>query len=183
MNIHPLADVQGAVIGEHTNVWQFTVILPGAVIGSNCNICAQVFIEGDVVIGDNVTIKNGVYVWNGVRMEDNVFIGPSVVFTNDLLPRSKRHGLYGTTLIQKGASLGANTTVLTGITVGAYAMSGIGSVLTRHVPAHALVYGNPARQHGWVDEQGRKLKQQSAGTWVSEDGIVYRQTEQGLEKL
>ena len=144
VNIHPLAEVKSKHIGFNTNIWQFSVVLEGAVIGRNCNICAYVFIENDVQIGNNVTIKNGVSVWNGVRLEDDIFVGPAVVFTNGLRPRSKHYIKEGITIVKKGASLGANTSVLTGVTIGEYAMSGIGSVITRDVPAHALVYGNPA---------------------------------------
>ncbi|MES1220408.1 MAG: acyltransferase [Bacteroidota bacterium] len=172
-NIHPLADVKSKHIGSKTNIWQFSVVLEGSVIGQNCNICAHTFIESDVMIGDNVTIKSGVYVWNGIRLEDDVFVGPSVVFTNDLRPRSKQNIKEGITIVKKGASLGANTCVLTGVTIGEYAMTGIGSVVTRDVPAHALVYGNPARIHGWVDKAGRKLNQLDSDHWKDEDGNLY----------
>ena len=174
-NIHILAEVKSKHIGFNTNIWQFSVILEGAVIGRNCNICSHTFIENDVLIGDNVTIKCGVYVWNGIRLEDDVFVGPSVVFTNDMRPRSKKYEKEGITIVKKGASLGANTCVLTGVTIGEYAMTGMGAVVTRDVPPHALVFGNPARIQGWVDKQGRKLVQQQDEKmlWKDEDGNMY----------
>lgn len=145
-NIHLLADVQTDSIGEGTRIWQFCVILPGAKVGSNCNICANVFIENDVIVGDNVTIKNGVQLWDGLRVGHGVFIGPNATFTNDRLPRS---GVYPEvflkTEIMDGASIGANATILPGVTIGEGAMIGAGAVVTRDVPPHALVVGNPAR--------------------------------------
>jgi UDP-2-acetamido-3-amino-2,3-dideoxy-glucuronate N-acetyltransferase len=171
--IHPSSEVYSFNIGYNTTIWQYAVVLKGAVIGRNCNIAAHTFIEDDVVIGDNVTIKSGVYVWNGITLEDDVFVGPAVVFTNDLRPRSKDRKEQGTTIIKKGASLGANTSVLTGVTVGEYAMTGMGAVVTKDVPPHALVYGNPARIHGWVDKKGRNLLQQKDNSWRDEEGNVY----------
>lgn len=171
--IHPLADVQSQNIGEGTLVWQFAVILKGAQIGSNCNINCHTFIENDVVIGNNVTVKSGTYIWDATRIEDDVFLGPCVVFTNDLTPRSKVRRDFVSIHIKKGASLGANSTILAGVTIGQYAMSGIGSVITKNVPDHALVYGNPARIMGWVDRKGRKLKQVSEDQWVDEEDNKY----------
>lgn len=153
--IHPLADVQKVEIPESTNVWQFCVILPGAVIGQNCNICAQVLIEGDVVVGNNVTIKSGVQLWDGVVVEDNAFIGPNVTFTNDLVPRSKRYPeSYAKTVIKRGASIGANATIIAGNTIGEYALIGAGSVVTSDIPPFTVWYGNPARQKGFVTADG-----------------------------
>lgn len=143
--IHKLADVQSKHIGKDTNIWQFCVVLPEARIGDNCNICANVFIENDVFIGNNVTVKCGVQLWNGVAVEDDVFIGPNVSFTNDLFPRSKQYPQkFEKTIIKKGASIGANSTILAGITIGENAMIGAGSVVTKDVPANTLWYGNPA---------------------------------------
>lgn len=144
--IHKLSDVQSKNIGINTNVWQFCVVLAGAKIGDNCNICANVFIENDVVVGDNVTIKCGVQLWDGVTLEDNVFVGPNVTFTNDLYPRSKNHPKeYAKTVIKKGASVGANSTIVCGHTIGENAMIGAGSVVTKDVPAGELWAGNPAK--------------------------------------
>ena len=156
--VHSLADVQTKDIGSGTTIWQFSVILLGAKIGSNCNINALTLIENDVVLGDKVTVKSGVQVWDGLRIEDNVFIGPNVTFTNDFAPRSKqRPSQYLETNIKKGASLGANSTVVGGLTIGKYAMVGAGSVVTKNVPDYALVYGNPAQLKGYVCECGTKL--------------------------
>ena len=144
--IHSLADVQSTQIGENTSVWQFCVILKGAKIGNNCNINCQVFIENDVVIGDNVTIKPGVQIWDGITLEDNVFVGPNVTFTNDLFPRSKNSNFeLKKTVIKKGASIGANATILAGITIGENALIGAGSVVTKDVPANEGWLGNPAK--------------------------------------
>ncbi|HYH16649.1 MAG TPA: acyltransferase, partial [Flavisolibacter sp.] len=173
MKVHPLADVQSTQIGEGTTIWQFAVVLKDAVIGKSCNINCHTFIENDVVIGDNVTVKSGTYIWDAIRIGDDVFLGPNVVFTNDLRPRSKKRVGYPLTTIGKGASIGANSTILAGVAVGDYAMTGIASVVTRDVPAHALVYGNPARIKGWVDTSGRKLKQVSEEVWEGEDGKKY----------
>ena len=145
-NIHKFADVQSQSVGDGTRIWQFCVVFAGAKIGENCNICANVLIENDVIIGDNVTVKSGVQLWDGVRIEDNVFIGPNATFTNDLMPRSK---VYPTqflqTVIKAGASIGANATILPGITIGEHAMVGAGAVVTRDVPAGKIVVGNPAK--------------------------------------
>ena len=145
-NIHPLSDVQSQDIGDNTNIWQFSVVLAGAKIGANCNICAQVFIENDVVIGDNVTIKNGVQLWDGMRIENNVFIGPNVTFTNDLFPRSKVYpAQFLVTIVKARASIGANATILPGVTIGEDAMIGAGALVTKDVPAGSVVLNNPAK--------------------------------------
>lgn len=147
MNIHPLADVLTNDIGEGTQVWQFSVILGGAKIGDNCNINCLVFIENDVVIGNNVTVKSGVQIWDGITIENDVFIGPNVTFTNDLNPRSKHYPpKFLRTLVKKGASIGANATILPGITIGENAMIGAGCVVLKDVPPNTLWVGNPARQ-------------------------------------
>ena len=152
--IHPLTDCQ-AFIPESTNVWQFCVVLPDAQIGSNCNICAGVVIENDVIIGNNVTIKSGVQVWDGVTIEDNVFIGPNVSFTNDLVPRSKVYPKsFAKTLVKRGASIGANSTIIAGHTIGEYAMIGAGSVVTKDIPDRTLWFGNPATLKGYITESG-----------------------------
>lgn len=154
--IHALSDVQSQKVGADTNIWQFCVVLPDAKIGSGCNICASVFIENDVVVGDNVTIKNGVQLWDGMRIEEGVFIGPNVTFTNDRFPRSKRYPpAYALTTIRKAASIGANATILPGITIGESAFIGAGSVVTKDVPANEIWFGNPARRMGQITEVGR----------------------------
>lgn len=151
--IHELADVAACNIGQGTRIWQFVVILQGARIGNNCNICAQTLIEGNVVIGDNVTVKSGVHLWDGTRIEDNVFIGPNATFTNDRHPRSKEYPPeFSTITIKHHASIGANATLLPGITVGEYAMVGAGAVVTSDVPPKAVVVGNPARIIRYVDQ-------------------------------
>jgi UDP-2-acetamido-3-amino-2,3-dideoxy-glucuronate N-acetyltransferase len=152
--IHPLADVGASHVGRGSKLWQFVVALPGAHIGEDCNICSHCFIENDVVIGDRVTIKNGVQLWNGLRVGDDVFIGPNVTFSNDKFPRSKqRVGSMLVTEIESGASLGAGATILPGLKIGRNAMVGAGAVVTRSVPANAIVVGNPARIIGYADAQ------------------------------
>jgi len=164
--IHQLSDVQSSNIGKNTTIWQFCVVLEKAKIGSNCNINAQVLIENDVAIGDNVTIKSGVQIWDGIRVEDNVFIGPNVTFTNDFLPRSKRYPKeFLKTVIKKNASIGANSTILGGLTIEEYSMIGAGSVVTKDVGKHELWYGNPAKLQGYVCKCGQK----SDKTFVCKD--------------
>lgn len=144
--IHPTSEVHSTNIGENTTIWQFCVILNGAKIGKNCNINFNVFIENDVEVGDNVTIKSGVQLWDGIRIENNVFIGPNVTFTNDKYPRSKQYpGSFMQTIIKKGASLGAGSVILGGVTIGENAMIGAGSVVTKDIPDCELWMGNPAR--------------------------------------
>jgi acetyltransferase-like isoleucine patch superfamily enzyme len=140
----------GAFIGAQTRVWAFSHILGGAVIGAHCNLCDHVFVENDVRIGDRVTIKPGVQIWDGVVLEDDVFVGPNVTFTNDRFPRSKQYVESTRTLVQRGASIGANATIVAGVTIGRNAMVGAGAVVTRNVPANAIVMGNPARIKGYV---------------------------------
>lgn len=149
----------GAVIGEGTNIWHFCHIMPGAVIKNGCNLGQNVFVDNNVTIGNHVKIQNNVSVYNGVVLEDNVFIGPSAVFTNVINPRSfiDRKAEFKKTLIKKGATIGANATLICGIEVGEYAMIGAGSVVTKNVLPYALMIGNPARQHGWMSKAGAKL--------------------------
>jgi UDP-2-acetamido-3-amino-2,3-dideoxy-glucuronate N-acetyltransferase len=144
--IHSLADVQANDIGNTTKIWQFSIILENAKVGENCNISSHTFIENDVVIGDNVTVKCGVYLWDGLRIEDNVFIGPNTTFTNDKYPRSKEYpSKFQTTILKKGASIGANATILGGVCIGEKSMIGAGSVVTKNIPDGELWLGNPAR--------------------------------------
>lgn len=147
IKIHPLSDVQSQNIGENTMIWKFCVILKNSKIGKNCNINCNVFIENDVIIGDNVTIKPGVKIWDGISIEeDDVFIGPNVTFTNDLFPRSRQTILnLKKTTIKKLAVIGANATILGGITIGESALVGAGSVETKDIPANEIWAGNPAK--------------------------------------
>ncbi len=153
--IHPAAIVEpGAAVGARTRVWANAHLLPGAQIGCDGNICDGVFIEGDVVVGDRVTVKCGVQLWDGVRLEDDVFVGPNATFTNDLRPRSRQHpDKFLTTTVREGASIGANATLLPGITVGHGAMVGAGAVVTGDVPDNAVVVGNPARISGYASTE------------------------------
>ena len=156
--IHPLSEVQSKEIGINTSIWQFVVVLPNAVIGNNCNINSHVFIENEVQIGDNVTIKSGVQLWDGITIEENVFIGPNVTFTNDLIPRSKQYpASFAKTRIKKGASIGANATIIAGNEIGSYAMVGAGAVVTKNIGNNELWVGNPARQIGFITNNGDVL--------------------------
>lgn len=144
--IHPTSDVQSTNIGEGTSIWQYVVVLPKASIGKNCNINAHCFVENDVVLGDNVTVKCGVYLWDGIRAGNNVFIGPNVTFTNDKYPRSKQYpDEFLKTIIEEGASIGAGSVILCGISIGRNSMIGAGSVVTKNIPPNQLWYGNPAK--------------------------------------
>lgn len=154
--VHPAAIVEStAEIGAGTRVWAFAHVLSGARIGRDCNLCDGVFVEGDVVIGNRVTIKCGVQLWSGVRVEDDVFIGPNATFTNDRFPRSGRHlPQYPATILQAGCSVGANATILPGLTLGRSCLVGAGAVVTRNVPPHAIVTGNPAEIVGYDEPAG-----------------------------
>lgn len=159
---HPQALVESKQIGSGTRIWAFTHILPDVSIGKDCNLCDHVFIENGVSIGDRVTIKSGVQLWEGVTIQDDVFIGPNATFTNDSFPRSKKYPAnYAKTLVQCGASIGANATILPGLTIGANAMIGAGAVVIRDIPSRAIVVGNPARIVGYVDETNQKQYQPS----------------------
>lgn len=168
--IHPLSDVQSSNIGSNTSVWQYCVILPQCKIGSNCNICSHVLIENDVVIGDNVTIKSGVQIWDGVTIEDNVFVGPNVTFTNDIVPRSKGAFDKKTTLLKKGCSVGANSTIVAGHIIGEYAFVGAGSVVTKNIAPNTVWYGNPAQQKGFITNEGILLDM----AMKDENGVQYK---------
>jgi acetyltransferase-like isoleucine patch superfamily enzyme len=142
---HSHALVESDQIGDNTRIWAFAHVLPGARIGSDCNVCDHVFVENDVIVGNRVTIKCGVQLWDGLRLEDDVMVGPNATFTNDLFPRSKQPFELRITLVKKGASIGANATILCGVTIGEAAMVGAGAVVTKDVPDRAVVVGNPAR--------------------------------------
>jgi UDP-2-acetamido-3-amino-2,3-dideoxy-glucuronate N-acetyltransferase len=156
--VHKDGNCESVYIGDNTRIWAFTHILPGARIGFDCNICDHTFIENDVIIGNRVTVKCGVQLWDGLRVEDDVFIGPNVTFANDIFPRSKVHSKENLiTKILKGASLGANSTILPGITIGENAMIGAGAVVTKSVPPNAIVVGNPARITGYINSEKAKI--------------------------
>lgn len=171
------ADVK---IGEGTRLWAFVNVQSGAVVGKNCNICDRCFVEKGAVVGDNVTVKNGVSVFEGVVLEDGVFVGPNATFVNDRHPRSRKPDwkLEGVK-VRRGASIGANATILCGVTVGAYALVGAGAVVVRDVPDHAIVVGNPAKQIGWAAHDGEKLN----AKLESPSGLKYRKTASGLEQI
>ena len=185
-NKHTTAVIdEGAQIGDGTNIWHFSHIMSDAVIGENCNIGQNVFIDNGVIIGQRVKIQNNVSVYNGVICEDEVFIGPSVVFTNVINPRSaiERKNEFKKTVVRKGASIGANATIVCGNEIGQYAMIGAGAVVTKNVKAYALIVGNPAKQIGWISEFGNRLVfkekgnafcQQSGQEYYLENEIVTR---------
>src|SRR4029453_19096154 len=158
VSVHPLALCESDDVGPRTRVWAFAHVLAGAHIGADGNVGGHAFVEGGGGVGDRVTIKNGVLLFSGVTVEDEVFLGPGAVFTNDATPRTayrKGPGGWRPTLVRRGGTVGANATVLSGLTIGCWAMVGAGSVVTGDVPAHALVVGNPARQTGWAGRCGR----------------------------
>ena len=173
--IHPLSDVQTGKVGDHTKIWQFSVVLKEAIIGMNCNINANVFIENKVIIGNNCTIKSGVQIWDGITLNDNVFIGPNVTFTNDIAPRSKKYPeFFLETHLEYGCSIGANATILPNLTIGKFAMIGAGSTVTKNVPANALVVGSPARVVGWVNKDGTRMEKLENEVYEDSNGQQWR---------
>ena len=174
---HPSAIIdEDCKIGEGTKIWHFSHIMSESIIGERCNIGQNVVVSPGVVLGDNVKVQNNVSIYTGVICEDDVFLGPSMVFTNVINPRSAiiRKDEYKKTIVRKGASIGANATIVCGNEIGEYAMIGAGAVITKEVPAYALVYGNPARQNGWVSEYGHKLNFDNEGFGVCpESGEKY----------
>ncbi|CAM3335468.1 MULTISPECIES: acyltransferase [Saccharibacillus] len=155
---HEKAIVESDQIGEKTRIWAFSHILPGAVIGEDCNINDHTFIENDVRLGDRVTVKSGVYIWDGITIEDDVFIGPNVTFTNDIRPRSKQYpDQFLKTVLKKGVSIGANATIVGGVTLNDYCMIGAGAVVTKDIPKNTLWYGNPAVFKNYICNCGEKL--------------------------
>jgi UDP-2-acetamido-3-amino-2,3-dideoxy-glucuronate N-acetyltransferase len=175
--IHPSAVIdEGSSIGAGTKIWHFSHIMPEAVIGENCVIGQNVFVGNKVVIGNRVKVQNNVSLYEGVICEDEVFIGPSAVFTNVINPRSaiERKNEFKTTRIGKGATIGANATIICGLTIGPYAFIGAGAVVTKDVPAYALLTGNPARQTGWMSEAGEKLELQEGKAVCKISGVEYQ---------
>ena len=173
--VHPNALVESEDIGAKTRIWAFAHVLKNVKIGEDCNLCDYVFVESGVTIGNRVTVKNGISIWDGVTIEDDVFLGPYCVLTNDMFPRSKAHfAEYSKTLIKKGASVGANATVLCGITLGKYCMVGAGAVVTKSIPDFALVSGNPARIKYWISKTGEKLNFNGEGIASDNSGNNYR---------
>lgn len=180
---HPTAVIdEGCEIGEGTKIWHFSHIMPNCKIGKNCNLGQNVVVSPEVVLGSNVKVQNNVSIYTGVTCEDDVFLGPSMVFTNVINPRSavNRRGQYAKTLVKKGASIGANATVVCGNNIGRYAFIGAGAVVTKDVPDYALVIGNPARQTGWISEYGHKLKFDASGIAVCEESKEKYKLEKGI---
>ena len=156
--IHPLADCQSKNIPQSTNIWQYCVVFPKAKIGENCNICSHCLIENDVVVGDNCTIKCGVQLWDGIELEANVMIGANCTFTNDMYPRSKnKDWKLLKTKVCKGASIGAGSVILPGLTIGSHSMIGAGSVVTKNIPKNTLWMGNPAQMKGYKTKDNKTL--------------------------
>jgi UDP-2-acetamido-3-amino-2,3-dideoxy-glucuronate N-acetyltransferase len=183
VQVHPAGLCESEDVGDGTRVWAFAHVLPGARIGRDCNICDGAFVEGRAVLGDRVTVKNGTLVFDGVVCEDEVFLGPNVLFTNDLRPRAairKTGDELVPTLVRRGASLGAGTVVVCGTEIGEHAFAAAGSVVTKDVPAHAFVAGNPARFKGWVCSCGHRLDERLV---CADCGNRYEAGETGLVPL
>ena len=178
MNIHPTAIVdEGAEVGEGTRIWHFTHVQRGARIGRNCTLGQNVYVGSRVTIGDDCKLQNNVSVYEGVTLENGVFCGPSCVFTNVINPRSQivRRGQYQRTLVRRGATLGANSTIVCGATLGRYAFVAAGAVVKGDVPDYALMAGVPAKRKGWMSRHGFRLQEQGDGTWkCPESGWTYR---------
>jgi acetyltransferase-like isoleucine patch superfamily enzyme len=187
---HPTALVESDQIGPRTRIWAFAHIMQGAVVGEDCNVCDHAFIESGAVVGNRVTIKNHVTVWDGVVLQDDVFVGPNAVFTNDKRPRSPRAGVaqsrysdrkwLSKTIVEVGATIGANATILSGLTLGQYSMVGAGAVVTKNVPAYAVVLGNPARHAGWVSKTGASLSFVNGLARCPDSGDVWNLTPDGI---
>ena len=184
---HPSAVIdKGCVIGKGTKIWHFSHIMPNCILGENCNIGQNVVISPEVVLGKNVKVQNNVSIYTGVTCDDDVFLGPSMVFTNVTNPRSavNRRGEYAKTHVGKGASIGANATIVCGHNIGEFAFVGAGAVVTKHVPAYALLVGNPARQIGWMSEFGHRLEFDKEGIAIcSESRQKYKLTESKVERI
>jgi UDP-2-acetamido-3-amino-2,3-dideoxy-glucuronate N-acetyltransferase len=176
----------GCNIGNGTKIWHFSHIMPDCTIGENCNIGQNVVVSPGVILGKNVKIQNNVSIYSGVECEDDVFLGPSMVFTNVINPRSavNRRGEYSKTVVKRGASIGANATIVCGHDIGEFAFIGAGAVVTKHVPAFALMVGNPARQMGWMSEYGNRLEFDADGIAIcKESGDKYQLLNQTVKKI
>jgi UDP-2-acetamido-3-amino-2,3-dideoxy-glucuronate N-acetyltransferase len=184
---HPSAIIdEGAQIGKGTQIWHFCHLMSTCKVGSSCKIGQNVYIDANAIVGNGVKIQNNVSVYNGVVVEDDVFLGPSMVFTNVINPRSfiERKNMFRKTIVRKGATIGANATIICGVEIGAYAIIGAGSVVTKNVPAYALMKGNPARQSGWVSEAGHTLKFNENGVAACpESEEQYKVVENNLQKI
>jgi UDP-2-acetamido-3-amino-2,3-dideoxy-glucuronate N-acetyltransferase len=183
--VHPTAVVdEPCQIGEGTKIWHFSHVMKNARIGKRCNLGQNCNVDGSAVLGDNVKVQNNVSVYTGVVAEDDVFLGPSCVFTNVSNPRAQinRHALYEKTLLRRGCTVGANATIVCGVTVGRYALVAAGAVVTKDVPDYALVMGNPARKHGWVSRHGQRLGTPDAEGVMRcpESGLRYKELQPGL---
>jgi UDP-2-acetamido-3-amino-2,3-dideoxy-glucuronate N-acetyltransferase len=175
--VHAQGICESSSVGKNTRVWAFSHVLPGAILGSECNICDHVFIENDVILGNRVTVKCGVQLWDGITLEDDVFIGPNATFTNDPFPRSKQYPeQFPRTVICQGASIGANATILPGLTIGQHAMIGAGAVVTRSVPANAIVVGNPARIVGYADQENKQNRLSVSSVFAEDEKPGVRNT-------
>lgn len=173
---------EGCTIGNGTRIWHFSHIMPGCIIGESCNIGQNVVVSPDVVLGKNVKVQNNVSIYTGVLCEDDVFLGPSMVFTNVINPRSavNRKNEYARTFVRRGVTIGANATIVCGIELGEFAFIGAGAVVIRSVPAYALVVGNPARQTGWMSEYGHKLKFDKDGIAICPESKAEYELKDGL---
>lgn len=172
--VHSSAIVESKIIGKDTRIWAFCHVLKDVKIGEDCNLCDNVFVENGVTIGNRVTIKNGIAIWTGVTIEDDVFLGPNCVVTNDLYPRSKGYVGITKTLIKKGASIGANATIICGNNIGKYAMIGAGAVVTKEVPDFAVIVGNPGRFKYWISRTAKRLIFDEKGFASDEKGHKYQ---------
>lgn len=176
----------GAIIGDGTKIWHFCHIMSGAKLGENCNLGQNVFVANDVILGNNVKVQNNISIYTGVECQDDVFLGPSMVFTNVTNPRSgvNRRGQYSKTVVKKGASIGANATIVCGHDIGEYAFIGAGTVVTKNVPAYALVVGNPAKQIAWMSEYGHRLNFDESGVaFCPESNEEYRLEDGKVRKV
>lgn len=177
---------EGCSIGEGTKIWHFSHIMPNCTIGENCNIGQNVVVSPDVILGNNVKVQNNVSIYSGVECEDDVFLGPSMVFTNVINPRSavNRRGQYSKTIVKKGASIGANATIVCGHDIGEFAFIGAGAVVTKEVLPYALVVGNPAKQMGWMSEFGHRLEFDENNKAICEESQeMYELVEGRVNKL